>query len=311
MIALIIVSAILGFLLLAAFGLVLACYIATFYNGKKNRNSIAPLTGDEYDKYDTKGIILEASKVPFEEVTIKSYDGLKLYGRYYKGEEGKAFSLQFNGYKGNGIRDMAGGLLLSRELGYNVLLVDQRSHGMSEGHTITFGVKERYDVVSWVKYLVERFGKDIKIVLQGISMGAATVLMASDLDLPDNVVAIIADCPYASPYEIVMKVTKYDLKLPWKIIRPFMILGARIFGHFKLTEGSAVESVKNAKVPILIIHGDADNFVPIENSQRVQQANPESVTLVTVKGAPHGLSFVQDNALYRQSVINFYQKHSI
>ena len=135
--------------------------------------------------------------------------------------------------------------------------------------------------------------------------------MAADLELPENVVAIIADCPYSSPFEIVAKVTQYDLKLPWKIIKPFMLLGARVFGHFNLKESSAIESVKKAKVPILIIHGDDDDFVPLDMSRRMQKENPELITLVEVPGAPHGLSFVVDNALYRQSVIDFYQKHSI
>ena len=304
---------VLGFILLLCFSTTLACYLACFYHSNKAKkpDDVTPIKGPKVEKFDTSSVINAALAIPCEKVYIKSHDGLKLYGRYYKGEEGKPISLQFNGYKGNGIRDMAGGLAFSLELGYSVMCVDQRAHGYSEGNTISFGIKERYDVLDWVKYILERFGNNTKIVLQGISMGAATVLMASDLDLPENVVAIIADCPYASPFEIVAKVTQFDLKLPWKIIKPFMLLGARIFGHFNLKESSALESVKKAKVPILIIHGDDDDFVPLEMSERVQKQNPELVTLVPVPGAPHGLSFVVDNALYRKSVIDFYNKNSI
>ena len=304
---------VLGFLLLTAFSVALVCYLTCFYHSNKAKkpDDVTPVKGPKTDKFETSSVINAALAIPYEKVYIKSHDGLKLYGRYYKGEEGKPISLQFNGYKGNGIRDMAGGLAFSLELGYSVMCVDQRAHGYSEGNTISFGIKERYDVLDWIKYILERFGNNTKIVLQGISMGAATVLMAADLDLPENVVAIIADCPYCSPFEIVEKVTAVDLKLPWKIIKPFMLLGARLFGHFNLKESSALESVKNAKVPILIIHGDDDDFVPLEMSERVQKVKPELVTLVPVHGAPHGLSFVVDNALYRNSVIDFYKNHNI
>ena len=313
MIALYICLGILGFLLLFSFATTLACYIFCFYhpNRKKKPDDLTPLTGGKYNNFDASDVINKAAALPYEKVYIKSHDGLKLYGRYYKGQEGKLISLQFNGYKGNGLRDMAGGLQFSLELGYSVLLVDQRAHGYSEGHTITFGIKERYDVLSWINYIIERFGNNTKIVLQGISMGAATVLMAADLDLPDNVVAIIADCPYSSPKEIVYKVMEVDLKLPVKLVFPFMRLGAFLFGHFKLYESSAIESVKKAKVPILIIHGDDDDFVPIEMSRKMQKENPEHITLVEVPGAPHGLSFVVNNALYRQSVTDFYKKNNL
>ena len=304
---------VLGLLLLFCFATTLACYIFTFYHPdkKKKPDDLTPLSGGKYSNFDASGVINKAASLPYEKVYIKSHDGLKLYGRYYKGEEGKPINLQFNGYKGNGIRDMAGGLAFSLELGISVLCTDQRAHGYSEGHTISFGIKERYDVLSWINYINERFGKDVKIIISGISMGAATVLMAADLDLPENVICIIADCPYSSPFEIVAKVTQYDLKLPWKIIKPFMLLSARIFGHFNLKENSALQSVSKAKIPILIIHGDDDDFVPIEMSERVKNTNPDLVTLVPVPGAPHGLSFVVNNALYRQSVIDFYKKNNI
>ena len=313
MIWLYILLGVVGLLLLFCFATTLACYIFTFYHPdkKKKPDDLTPLSGGKYSKFDASEVINKAGALPYEKVYIKSHDGLKLYGRYYQGEEGKPINLQFNGYKGNGVRDMAGGLAFSLELGINVMCTDQRAHGHSEGHTISFGIKERYDVLSWVNYIIDRFGKDVKIIISGISMGAATVLMAADLDLPENVIAIIADCPYSSPFEIVAKVTKQDLKLPWKIIKPFMLLSARLFGHFNLKESSAIESVKKAKVPILIIHGDDDDFVPIDMSRRMQKENPELITLVEVPGAPHGLSFVVNNALYRQSVIDFYNKNSI
>ena len=310
MIAIIIISSILGLAILFTLSAMLVTYFGAFYNAKRKPDNLEPLHGPKYDKYDTVPLTSGAKAIPYEEVHTQSKDGLNLFGRYYHKQEGKPISLQFNGYKGNGLRDMAGGLQLSLELGYNVLLTDQRAHGYSEGKTITFGIKERFDVISWINYIKNRFGDDTKIIIQGISMGAATVLMAADI-IPDNVVAIIADCPYSSPKEMLMKYLKVDMKLPAKFIYPFMYLGGLMFGHFKINESSAVESVKKAKVPILVIHGDDDDFVPLEMSEKIYHANEEMVTLVKVHGAPHGMSFLQDYGLYRQSVIDFYKKHSI
>ncbi len=310
MVWLIVLLSILGFCLLFTFGVALIAYLGAFYNGKRIPNDLTPIGGPKYEKYNAAPVINKAAEIPFEEIHVKSHDGLNLYGRYYKGKEGMAFSLQFNGYKGNGIRDMAGGLQLSLELGYSVILVDQRAHGYSEGKTITFGIKERLDVISWVNYIKNRFGEDTRIVIQGISMGGATVLMASDI-VPDNVIGIIADCPYSSPKEMLIRFMKVDMHLPAKFVYPFMYLGGLMFGHFKINESSALESVKHTKAPILIIHGGDDDFVPTEMSRRVCENNKEMITLVIVPGAPHGLSFLEDNALYRQSVIDFYKKRSI
>lgn len=279
-------------------------YRLTFYNGKRIPNDLSPLQGNPYDKYDVAPVINKASEIPFEEVHIKSYDGLRLFGRVYKRKEGAPLHIQFNGYKGNGVRDFAGGLQIVLEQEHNVILVDQRAHGYSEGKTISFGIKERKDVVSWVNYGIERFGEDVDIFIEGISMGAATVLMAGDQELPKNVIGVIADCPYSSPKEIILKVTK-DMGIVPKLAYPFILMSSSIFGRFNLNEASALESVKHFKIPVLLIHGNADGFVPFDMSKKIKESNPEFVRLVEVEGAPHGLSFMQDYDLYCNSVKEF------
>ena len=144
--------------------------------------------------------------------------------------------------------------------GYNLLLIEQRALGGSEGRTITFGIKEKYDCLSWINYAIERFGKDVKIILGGVSMGAATVLMASALDLPKNVKCISADCGYTSPEAIIRKVCREDMGIPDWLGFPFVRLGARIYGGFSILDGGAIEAVKQAKVPLMIMHGDEDDF---------------------------------------------------
>jgi pimeloyl-ACP methyl ester carboxylesterase len=213
----------------------------------------------------------------------------------------------FHGYKSSAYLDFCGGIKFAIRSGHNVLIVDQRSHGNSDGTTITFGIKERHDCLSWIHYLNNRFGNDTPIILSGLSMGAATVLMASNLNLPDNVTGIVADCPYSSPKEILLKVCR-DMHYPATLMFPFIKLGAFLFGHFNLTECDALSCVKESKVPILIFHGDDDRFVPCSMSLALKKANPEQITLEIVPGAGHGLCYVIGPKQYENALEQFYQR---
>ena len=246
----------------------------------------------------------QLKEITAEDVFINSFDGLKLHGRYYHVKDGAPLDIQFHGYNGNAMRDFCGGNKISRESGHNSLLIDQRAHGMSQGKTISFGINERKDCLSWVRYAVERFGEDTEIVLSGVSMGAATVLMASDLGLPKNVKAIVADCGYSSPKAIINKVMR-DSGLPDKLMYPFVWHGAMVFGKFNLTESSAVSAVSESDVPILIIHGGADDFVPCYMAEEIYKACRSEKKLLIVPGAGHGMSYLVDKDLYEKTVKDF------
>ena len=111
-----------------------------------------------------------------------------------------------------------------------------------------------------IDFAVKQFGSDVKIVLTGISMGAATVLMASGKQLPKNVVGVLADCGFSSPKEIIKKCAK-DQHYPVKLIYPFIKLSAKIFGHFDLEEYSPLEAMKTCKVPVIFFHGLFDRIL--------------------------------------------------
>ena len=245
---------------------------------------------------------------PFEPVTITTFDGKKLYARYYHVADGAPLQLQFHGYKSSAVLDFCGGSLYAGKIGHNALVVDQRSHGKSEGNSITFGVLERKDVLSWIEYARSRFGEDVRIILAGLSMGAATVLMATDQPLPSNVVGVMADCPYSSPEAIIKKVCRVEMRLPVKPLYPFIKLGARLFAGFDLEESSAVSAVKNTPVPILILHGTGDRFVPCDMSREIHAANPEMITLVTIPEAGHGLCYMTEPKMYEDAMQEFFKK---
>lgn len=244
---------------------------------------------------------------PFEPVTITTFDGQKLYARYYHVADGAPLQIQFHGYKSSAVLDFCGGSLYAGKIGHNALVVDQRSHGRSEGKAITFGVLERKDVLSWIDYARSRFGEDVRIILAGLSMGAATVLMSADQPLPSNVLGIVADCPYSSPAAIIKTVSKRDMHMPVGLVYPFIKLGARLFAGFDLEESSAVTAVKNTPVPILIIHGEDDNFVPCDMSREIRDANPDMITLVTIPEAGHGLCYMTDPKSYETAMMGFFK----
>ena len=265
--------------------------------------------GEQYDKEQSAIVksINEMLARSFEPVTITSFDGKKLYARYYHVADNAPVQILFHGYKSSAIVDWCGGSKFAGKLGQNALVVDQRSHGKSEGMAITFGVNERKDCLSWINYVRSRFGENVKIVLSGLSMGAATVLMAIDLPLPENVVGIIADCPFSSPKAIIQKVGK-DMHLPIKVMYPFVKLAARLFAQFDLEESGAVSAVKDTKIPVLLIHGEDDHFVPCDMSREIYKANPSQVILETIPGAGHGLCYMVAPKRYEEVVIEFMKK---
>ena len=293
-------------LLFLVLGISLYTYIECFYSPAKQKNDpYEKIEGEQYsDVFDNMLAITRImDKASSEEVSITSYDGLKLKGRYYHTNDGAPVQLLFHGYRSHALRDCAGAYILAKKMGFNVLAVDQRAHSKSCGRVITFGICERFDCVSWTHYVNERF-PDSPMILGGLSMGAATVLMASELDLPENVTCIIADCPYSSPKAIIRRVCR-DRGIPDTLAYPFIRIGARLFGVFSLEGCSAETAVRHAKVPILLIHGEDDRFVPCEMSRRIHRSCAALSQLHTFPYAGHGLCYMTDPLRYEKITTRF------
>lgn len=288
-------------------------YRKAFYSSpRRRREPTEPPQGEQYGKHTVRmGELMELMRgIPYERVEITARDGTRLVGRYIHVKDGAPLQIQCHGYRGGPVRDFCGGNKMAREMGHNTLVIEQRAHGDSGGRTITFGIRERYDCLAWIDYALARFGADTQILLVGVSMGAATVLMAAGLPLPPQVRGVIADAPYSSPYAIIRRVCG-EMGFPPVPAMPIVCLGARLFGGFGVRADSAAEAVRRAQVPMLIIHGEDDRFVPCDMSREIAVSAAQAgrdVTLFTVKDAGHGISFIEDPEGYRQTVARFVER---
>lgn len=301
---------ILTFAAMLSAAIAFVCYRMAFYNPKPKTvdpEKIDIPDGEIYEVFRERMTewVRWTRSLPREDVEIQSFDGLILRGKYYEYAPGAPMELMFHGYRGHAERDLSGGVYRCFALGRSVLIVDQRSCGNSEGDTITFGIKEHRDCLSWLDYTVKRFGPDQKIILTGISMGASTVLMAAGRELPNNVIGVLADCGYTTAREIMMEVI-HQMKLPPKLCYPFVRLGALLYAGFDPDSVSALEAAPNIRVPVIFFHGEADDFVPCSMSRKNFDVCTARKKLVTVPGAGHGLAFPVDEESYLQELRDFF-----
>jgi len=141
-------------------------------------------------------------------------------------------------------------------------------------------------------------------------MGAATVMMASEMDLPDNVVGILADCGYTSARDIIKKVIR-QLHLPANMLYPFVKLGAKLYGRFDLEEASPIEAMKHCHVPAFFVHGETDDFVPCEMSRLNYEACVAKKKLITIPGADHGLAYPVAQDEYLHALAEFWTEAGV
>ena len=292
--------------LLAAYG----CYRFAFYEPARKpvpADLIDIPEGEIYEPFREKmeNWIREARAMPHEDVQIRSFDGLRLQGKFYEYAPGAPVEIMFHGYRGNAERDMSGGVHRCFRVRRSALVVEQRCSRGSEGNTITFGINERRDCLKWVEFATAYLGADCKIILTGISMGAATVMMAAGEKLPPNVAGILADCGYTSAKAIMFDVMR-KMKLPPKLCYPFVKLGAKLFGHFDLDETSPVEAMQRCTLPVIFFHGEADDFVPCDMSRENYEACTGRKKLITIPGAGHGLSYAVDPERYLKELYDFF-----
>lgn len=282
-------------------------YRRTMIRSNAKRDRTQKMAGTDWDRYipTIRAAKEWLAEQPQEEVWVTSDDGLKLFGRFFPCGDSKKIVLCFHGYTSEGLNDYSTLARFYLDEGYNLMIVDERSHGRSEGTYIGFGCLDRHDAKVWIDYLVDRMGEDCSILLHGDSMGAATVLMTTGLELPKQVKAAVSDCAFTSAWDVFCAVLKNMYHMP-----PFPIMQianqmVKKNAGYELDECNARREVKKAQIPILFIHGKSDTFVPCSMVYELYDACPTEKKLIVVEGAGHVESCYKNPEKYEEAIRSF------
>lgn len=247
---------------------------------------------------------IEAFSHVEHEVVNTYHEGLKLNAHFYDRKSDKVVIIM-HGYRVNNQIDPA--IVAPIYDDCDMLIPDQRSHGKSEGEYVTFGYKEKDDVLVWCEWLMKR-NPDYKIILHGISMGAATVLMAASSNQQYPIRCVISDCAFANLYDQ----QKYTLELEHRF-STLLLAGAELLGEklagFKISQVNPEDYVKHNQVPALFIHGDIDTMVPCDNVYRLYNANASEKELLVIPGALHAMSRLVNPLAYDIKVKGFIEEY--
>ena len=262
------------------------------------------------EKNDVKNWL---EQTPRETLEIKAKDDITLRATAYynktENQENHDWVIVAHGYRSKPSWVASIGMHFYKEKGYNVLIPSMRATEESEGKYIGMGWLDKDDIIGWINKIIEK-DKDAKIILHGSSMGAATVLMASGENLPSNVKAIIADSSYTSVWDIFKSELKARFNLPpFPLMQMFRVI-AKIQAKYDIKEASVINQVKKSKVPILLIHGDADDFVPVIMESQIYESLPGEKDQLIVHGAGHTQSRYREPEAYYKKVFEFVDKYN-
>ena len=239
------------------------------------------------------------------DVWIVSEDGLKLHGLYIQKQQAEKSVLCAHGYRGTAYGDFAGCAEILIHENCNLLLIDERGCGKSEGEYITFGVKEKKDILQWTTWLNEH--SSLPVYLYGVSMGSSAVCLCADHPMK-NVHGIIADCGYSSAYKIMTDCCKRWFHIPGYPMIWFVDFWSIVIAHAPLFTADVKKVLSHASVPVLFIHGTDDDFVLPENGRINYKACASEKELVWIKGAGHAVCSLHDPVTYQKALHAFFQK---
>ena len=302
-----IVTAVIGVVAAAELGIAAYFYRRTMIRGNAKTDRTIEMAGTDWNQHMP---FIQARKEAMlsekhSDEWLMSADGLRLHATWFPQGECKKIVICFHGYTSQGMKDYLGLSGYYLKNGYSMLLVDERAHGESEGKYIGFGCLDRIDALKWINWVLRKCGEDVEILLHGTSMGGATVLMMSSLELPEQVKGIVSDCAFTSPKEVFSHVLKSMYHLPaFPVMNISNFLNKR-FAGYGLDECNAAREVKKAKVPILFIHGSGDTFVPYSMCETMYENCASSKKKLIIEGAAHAECYYKDTDAYENALTEF------
>ena len=260
-------------------------------------------------------LFIEANEIEKKADEIVSFassiDGIKLSGSYYDREKNAPVILFFRGLWSSSFVDAIPIYEITKKMNWNLLITTSRAHGESGGNFSTLGVLEKYDCRDWVNWVMEHWGRQTPIFLMGVSMGGATVMMSSNLGLPDSVYGIIDDCGFTTAKEMIRENCKAHLPkfIPSSIFEFFLEAGTRIWGDFDLEQADACKALSQTDIPVLIIHGNEDTKAPLSMAYKLYDSCRSEKEIYIVNGADHAENYQADPEKYGDIIIRFIKKH--
>ncbi len=242
-----------------------------------------------------------------ERVAINAYDGVRLVGHIYHAEAPKRVIIAMHGWRSSWSQDFGTIAEFWKNSGCTVIYAEQRGQNESGGKSMGFGITERRDCISWINYSNKIFGTSLPTYLAGVSMGATSVLMAAEFDLPANVAGIIADCGFTNPDDIWRHVVRKNLGVSYKLRRRMAFFIYKRKTGVCPNSSSTIRAMEKCRVPVLFIHGDEDSFVPPEMTLMNYEACRAEKRLLIAPGANHGMSHYVDRERYENAFIDFFK----
>lgn len=266
------------------------------------------LDNSKFKKHKDKIIenILFMQKKEYEDVFIMSKDKLKLHARFINNNS-DTMVLFIHGYRSRGLNDFAWPMRKIYEKGYNIFYIDPRCHGESEGKYVTFGIKERLDLLAWVNHINKEY-KPKNIIIYGMSMGCATSSMALPL-MPSNVKCAILDCGFSDVYKLMVKQTKEMIKVDAHLPVLIMNLYCMLISKFSMFKTSPKKALSKVSTPCFFIHGKKDSVIPFSHSVENYEACGSKVKeCVLVDDAEHGMCYYEEYPILENRIMDFIDK---
>ncbi len=264
--------------------------------------------GKHQQRVDEGTAYLDAQQM--EDIYIQSDDGLKLHACWFACEKPERIVILVHGFRGTAFGDFAGFAPFCHRNSCDLLLIDQRCCGKSEGKWITFGAYEKKDLKKWCAVVSQRNTAHLPVFLYGVSLGCSTVLLASGEDLPDDVKGLIGDCGYSSMKTILSQLSRRWFHIPPYPVMWIVELYCRMFGRFSMKDADVSKTLKTNRLPVLLFHGKEDHFVVPENSVTNYEALSSEKQLFLIDGAKHAVSYYENTAFYEQKVLAFFRRHA-
>lgn len=243
-------------------------------------------------------------------VSVTADDKIVLNGLYFPcANKTDVTVVCVHGFDSRGLRDHSINALGYLDSGFNVLIPDNRGHGESEGKWVGFGVRDSEDLLKWIEFILKR-NRNEKIILHGVSMGAATVMQAARFKLPLNVRGIIEDCGFTSINDEFKYIMNKRFHLPcFPVLNIVGFYCKKILG-FGFSDVNSAEVLSKTEIPVLFIHGDKDDFVPAYMSAECFEACSSEKQYLRFANAYHGGSSFEDPRRYLDAAVDFVNRYT-